>query len=318
MADSVRARYYEELSELYSKLEDQLPQQAGNPCGECHACCTSDGLNQHNVTSLELDYLEERVGSERIEEFRTFLKRDGEIPLCPYYAEGCSIYPYRPYSCRVFGHFRREDTGMPEVCVFRGQEKIFGVGEYRATVPQSGELTALTRRYWAHRVQRRDLEDVVYQAAGLEDSLGQALDALSSGDVASALETMAAEDSNDPFTLYSKSLVLEEAGRPDLACELLQEALLQAPESPDLWHRLGCSLFALGHQDASERAFQNVVNHYPEHTQAWGLLGMHRMLNSDFQKAVEYLQRAVEIAPENAAFQARLEQARQLVGTTSG
>ena len=305
-----RARYFQELADLFARLDAELPTFEGNICGDCNVCCTSDGLNQHNVTALEVDYIEARVGPEKIDEFRTFLKRDGEVPLCPYYQGGCSIYEYRPYSCRVFGHYRRSDTKLPEVCVFRGQEHIFGVGEYRETVPEGEELIELSRYYWAHRVQRSKLEDTAYQAAGLEDALGKALDHLSSGDLASALEEMEQEEATDPFTLYSKSLILEEAGRPDLACTVLEQALEQAPEAPDLWHRLGCSLFALGDREASERAFRRVVEYHPGHGPAWGLLGMHRLLKADFRKAAECLERAVEILPDNPVFTARLAQAR--------
>ena len=294
-----RTKYFRQLADLYTRLDGELPQQTGNTCGDCAVCCTSDGLNQHNVTALELDFIEEHVGPSKLDEFRLFLKRDGEIPICPYYDKGCTIYPHRPYSCRVFGHFRRKDTSLPEVCVFRGQEKIFGIGEYRDTVPEGEELIELSRYYWAHRKQRRDIDDTTYQAAGLEDALGKALEKLNSGDVSSALEEMEHEEAEDPFTLYSKSLILEEAGRPVLACSLLEQALEQAPESPDLWHRLGCSLFALGDREASERAFHRVVRYHPEHGQAWGLLGMHRLLKADFEKATSCLEKAVELLPGN-------------------
>lgn len=303
-------KYFRQLTDLYKRLEGELRPQPGNPCGDCHVCCTGDGLSQHNVTALELDYLEEHVGQERIDDFRRFLKRDGEISLCPYYEGGCTVYTARPYSCRVFGHYRRQDTKFPEVCVFRGQEHIFQVGQYREVVPESEELIELSRYYWAHRRQRDALEDSEHQAAGLEDHLGRALESLQAGDLAGALAEMDHEDSEDPFTLYSKSLILEEAGRPDLACTVLEKALAQAPESPDLWHRLGCSLFALGDRDASERAFHRVVEYHPEHGQAWGLLGMHKMLKGNFQSATECLEKAVDLLPGQQVFLTRLEQAR--------
>ena len=305
-----RSKYFRQLADLYARLDGELPTFEGNACGDCYVCCTSDGLNQHKVTALELDYLEKHQGSEKIDEFRLFLKRDGEIPLCPYYRDGCTVYEHRPYSCRVFGHYRRNDTKLPEVCVFRGQEHIFGVGEYRDTVPEGEELIELSHYYWAHRVQRTMVEDTAYQAAGLEDPLGKALECLLGGDVASALEEMEHEEAADPFTLYSKSLILEEAGRPDLACSVLEQALEQAPESPDLWHRLGCSLFALGDREASERAFRRVVEYHPSHGQAWGLLGMHRLLKADFEKATDCLERAVELLPDNPVFSTRLQQAK--------
>lgn len=299
------------LSELYERLESELPEVEGNPCGDCNVCCTSDGLTHHNVTALELDYIELSVGPEKIETFRQFLKRDGEIPLCPYYDGGCTIYEVRPYSCRVFGHYRREDTSLPDVCIFRGQEHLFARGEYRDTVPEADDLIRLSRDYWAHRIQRPSTEDTHYQAAGLDDSLGRALDLLADGDVSGALSEMESESADDPFTLYSQSLMLEEAGRPDLACDVLERALDQAPESPDLWHRFGCSLFALGEQEESERAFRRAVRYHPGHGQAWGLLGMHRLMKGDLLEASSCLSEAARLLPGNQVFRARLEQVQR-------
>lgn len=304
----MREQYQRQLAELFEKLERQLPALEGNPCGECKACCTSDGLTSHNVTALEIDYIEDNVGPEKIDEFRVFLKRDGEVPLCPYYDEGCSIYHFRPFSCRVFGHYRRIDTHLPEVCVFRGQEQIFGVGEYRQAVPQGDELIHLSRYYWAHRTQREPIEGTHYQAAGLEDPLSQALEKLHQGDLSAAINQMETEDGDDPFTLYAKGLMLEEAGRPDLACQVLERALQQAPESPDLWHRLGCSLFAVGDHSSSEKAFRQAVGYHPTNGQAWGLLGMHRLMKGDLVESARCLREAVRLLPDNQSFAGRLAQ----------
>lgn len=140
------------LAELYSSLDDQLAGgDQDNPCGECRECCTGSGLNKHNVTALEIDYIRRNEGAEAIQEFRRFLKRDGEVDVCPYFDEeiwGCGIYTSRPFSCRLFGHYRSEDSQLPQVCVFRGQEQIFSGHSYYESVPQAVQLRTLVRRYW--------------------------------------------------------------------------------------------------------------------------------------------------------------------------
>lgn len=312
----MRASLLRQLAELYERLDGALPGCQGNPCGDCNACCTGHALSRHNVTALELDYIEEKVGPAKLDAFRSFLKRDGQIDVCPYYENGCGIYHHRPYSCRVFGHYRREDTPLPEICVFRGQEHIFGTGRYQETVPEAESLVRLSRQYWAFRTPRQSLGDDHYQAAGVEDSLGRALDHFRAGDVASALSEMKDGVDEDPFSLYSMSLMLEEGGRPDLAVQALLRALEQAPECSDLWHRLGCTLFALGNSDGSEQAFRRTLEHHPEHGQAWGMLGLHRMMRSDYAEAVPCLQRAVDLGHDG--FEARLGEARLALESAGG
>lgn len=306
----MRDTYFDKLSELYQSLETQLPKHSGNPCGDCKACCTADELNSHNVTALELDYLETKVGSEKIDEFRKFLNRDGQIAACPYYSGGCTVYEHRPYSCRTFGHYRREDTPFPEVCVFRGQEHIFKRGEYRETLPESDKLVHLSRHYWAHRLQRADAEQTHYQAAGLEEPLAKAIEFLKQGDVSKALEHMELDKSDDPFTLYCKSLVYEEAGKPELAFQVLELALAQATESPDLWYRIACVLLGMGDAPRAGEALERAIRFHPGHGQALGLLGLLRLAQNNINEAIECLQRACDIEPENTVFQARLKQAR--------
>src|SRR5579864_1270825 len=94
------------LEQLYRNLETALPRADGNPCGSCYECCTGAGLSKHRVSELELGYLREHLGGEKVEEFRRYAERErteaGELqfPVCPYYDTAkarCTAYQYRPF-----------------------------------------------------------------------------------------------------------------------------------------------------------------------------------------------------------------------------
>ena len=303
-----RETYYSELEQLYTRLDSDLPKSSGNPCGTCKACCTATVATRHQVTALELDYIEYR--GTRVDAFRRFLARTEGIDTCPFYQNGCTVYKQRPVSCRLFGHYRSSDTAMPEVCVFRGQEHIFQVADYQNTVPEAEQLLNLSRAYWAHRVQRSPIPG---SATGpqTQDAVGKALEQLAAGDIQSAFAHFRGDWEKNPFNLYAFSLVAEPAGRPDLACQALGHALQQAPASPDLWFRLGCVLFALNDRESSMEAFARTVEFYPEHGEAWGMLGMHHLLKSQHEEAIDCLEKAVLLRPHDQGLQRRLETTRQ-------
>lgn len=305
----MRELFFQELEQIYQNLNRSLPSGKGNLCGDCYHCCTTAELTEHRVTALEIDYLESRVGEDKIASFLNFLDRSPNT-VCPYYQGGCTVYEARPYSCRTFGHYRREDTPLPEICVFRGQEAIFGVGKHRHAVPQSAELTELSRRYWTHRTPRQGSGSSVYQAAGLEEQLAEALDHLRLGRLEEAVESALQEPSRDPFSLYCKSLILEEAGRSDLTCGLLIEALQAVPASADLWYRLGSVLLSQGELDGALTALKQTVECRHEQPTAWGLLGLIYFHRQEWPQAVLHLQTALALDPSQSAFQERMLEAQ--------
>lgn len=301
----MRQEFFEKLESLYSDLQQKLPKAGSNPCGTCYHCCTTSELTEHRVTSLELDFIEDRVGSERIEDFKKFLGRKKGL-TCPYYDQGCSVYEVRPYSCRLFGHFRREDTPLPQVCVFRGQEQIFGVQEAQERLPLSEELTRMSRDYWAYRVQRSD-NFPVYQAAGLQPDLASAFDLLEEGRYEEAVAVAVDHQAQDPFSLYCKSFVCEMAGELELAQELALTALKQAPDCPDLWSRLGAVQITLQRYDLARTSLERCVLLNPADADGWGLLGMLNLKAEQPAQARECLERAVALQPHNPVYQQWLE-----------
>lgn len=318
-AELAREAFFQSLEELYSALQMALPTVEGNPCGRCRECCTGRGLTRHNVTPLELDYIAARGGHERLSEFRRFLERDGQVELCPYFDEerwGCGIYAHRPYSCRVFGHYRSQSTALPEVCVFRGQEKIFQVRQYFEAVPLAAELRELVRAYWPHQQEHFTTPSAPGDApspSGLEaegDALDQALQLMSRGELQRALSVFEeSELPSTPFVLYCLSLAFEGLERHGDAVVALQVASAEAPECPPLWFRLACNLHACGRQEESEAAFRRTLELAPEHALAHGLLGGQLLTAGRLPEALASLRAALALAPERESFRRLLQQA---------
>lgn len=319
MSEAQAEACFQSLADLYGRLDDALPKGSGNLCGRCRECCTGKGLTSHNVTRLELDYIGQRVGRERLADFERFLSRDGEIALCPYFDEhawGCGIYARRPYSCRVFGHHRAQESSLPAVCVLAGQEKVFAVSSYYETVPLAGELRELVRTYWPFQPEHfkeaaPEIETLVASVAGTEtarpgpeDALDRALHLMSQNRLQEALFEFEASDlPSTPYVLYCLSLAFEGLGRHKDACQALEVALEQAPDCVPLWFRLACNRYSEGQREAdSERAFLRTLQLNPDHALAHGLLGAHYQRQGRREEALRHLRRARQLAPELESF----------------
>ena len=307
--DEQKERFFKLLEELYGKLDEELRSSKNkeNTCGTCRECCTGSGLSQHRVTSLEFEFVESRVGSESIQTFRKFTERDGQVELCPYFDEeiwGCGIYEHRPFSCRVFGHHRSEDTVLPEVCIFRGQESIFRNETYYESVPKASDLRSLVRRYWPYSNAPVSSS---YENTELEDSLefqGDALDRAlflqSQGDLPQALEVLAVSDlEQTPYSLYCLSLILEGLKLHKDACRALEEALLEAPECSTLHFRLACNRFPNNQPELAAESLERVLCLEPDHVQAMALLAGYFLQNGKRTEARVRLEKAKLLDPED-------------------
>jgi Fe-S-cluster containining protein len=325
LTEQRREQLFNSLGELYSKLDEELSgfASSGNPCGRCRECCTGGGLNLHNVTVLELEYISEREGPQKIPSFRSFVAREGEVDLCPYFDEtqwGCGIYSSRPFSCRLFGHHRSQDTTLPEVCVFKGQEQIFQTERYYRDVPRASELRDLVRAFWpfqsrSHRHAESGTLPVALNpgsARPVGDALDQALQLQSEERLPEALQALAESDlEQTSYSLYCVSLILEGLGCHEDAARALKEALLDAPDCVPLHFRLACNLLYSGQGEEGEEEFRKTLELEPEHVQALALLGGHLFTQGQNEDALQYLLRASRLEPDNLSIQRMLQVVKQ-------
>ena len=305
------------LERLYSELDQSLssPSDSVNACGECRECCTSGGLNLHNVTSVELDYIAARVGEERITAFQSFSRREATGEVCPYFDEekwGCGIYEHRPFSCRTFGHLRTQESELPKVCIFRGQEKIFAQKDYFQEIPLAIKLKELNRAHWPYKMSRSESPSAAGKSPGLPvphaDDLDAALDLQAQGRLTEAIELLSQSDIEDtPYFLYVVSLILEGLGIHGEACRAASEGLLLAPDCADLHFRRCCSLFHLGDFEAAAESCRRTLAISPDHSQALALLGGYLLQQGKTEEARGYLSKAAELDPKNESVRRLLD-----------
>jgi Fe-S-cluster containining protein len=91
----VNSQAAKKTAEIYQKLDSQL-RTAGNSCQACGKCCDFKTYDHRLfVTTAEMIYLVEKLGSNNIKKMPT--------GVCPYNINGkCSIYENRFASCRIF------------------------------------------------------------------------------------------------------------------------------------------------------------------------------------------------------------------------
>jgi tetratricopeptide (TPR) repeat protein len=312
----------DELERLYHNLDRVLPSPPGNPCGRCRECCTAAGLTQHRVSQLELDYIAERAGPEKVEDFRRYAAREpGASPLCPYYeleTARCGIYRFRPFSCRIFGHFRAEGTHLPAGCVFAGQETVFPRRSYLQVVPLARELRDLLREHLGLRPPGHGR----YMEAGSarlspeqgeffdpEDPLDRALLFQVAGQPERALEELLGaleQRGRTPYMLYSLGIVYEQMGRPREALEVFREASDQVPEAAAYHYHVGYNCLELGDREAAFEAFARTARLDAGHSLALGLMGYLKVIEGQLEAGAELLQQAVQADPANGTFRLRL------------
>ncbi|HBC91406.1 MAG TPA: hypothetical protein DCZ10_00490 [Pelotomaculum sp.] len=138
-----------DLASFYREL-DALLQPSNKDCGLCGACCL-------RTTSL-------RVYPPEMENIRRYVKNDRLLMLfekfasnsiisiwgdttghCPF-QEGllCSVYPARPYHCRIYGPYHHQGRNLLKECVYQGAAKSYS---RREELPLIEKLDLLIENY---------------------------------------------------------------------------------------------------------------------------------------------------------------------------
>lgn len=326
------------LRALYASLTDQLPPSAGNPCGACNACCTGSGLSWQNVPGVELDALARRYGRDQAADFRAYAERrrdaNGDLmhPTCPFYdasAQECAIYDDRPFSCRVFGHFRLTGTKLPDPCVFVDQAREIADGAYLREVPLALGLRDLQRAFEARRPTPtgstesipHHLLERVHASLDLEDPADLATLAQLQGrhGDAVALLTRAVEDHpDDAWRVLALGNAHELLGQGESAIAAYTRALALDPENPRAWTHLGFTRLEMGDVTGGRDAFARAAGLCPDDATSRGFLGWLTMVTATthdaFFEAAAHLRVAAALAPDNGLFRLRCAEALLLVG----
>lgn len=96
--------------------------------------------------------------------------------------------------------------------------------------------------------------------------------------------------------------ILREAGRADEVMQLYAHALKFYPNNPDLLYDRGLYAVELGRLDIMEQDLSQVIQDNPDHADALNALGYTLAdQTSRYSEALEYIERALALKPDNAA-----------------
>lgn len=124
----------EDLASFYREL-DELLQPSYKDCGLCGECCQR--TTTLRVYPPEMENIRRHMQDDRLlkifEKFtsNTIISIWGDTTgNCPY-QEGlrCSIYPVRPYHCRIYGPYYHQGRNLLKGCVYKGEAQCYSKRE---------------------------------------------------------------------------------------------------------------------------------------------------------------------------------------------
>ncbi|MBN9414643.1 MAG: YkgJ family cysteine cluster protein [Candidatus Eremiobacteraeota bacterium] len=299
----------QQLLELYQFLESPPTE---NLCGSCRICCTASGLTRQNVTRLELAVL-----GEAGEDFARYAARergaDGDyvFPVCPNLGpEGCRVYTIRPFSCRVFGHYRAGGTRLPSECVFVGKDREFPAADYYRVVPGALRLRELSRDFQLRTVPQRGTSNGGESESGvglnLEDPWDRALEQVGRGE----LPDLPAESEGESlFAAYVRALVAGERGQHPEALRFYTRVVDACPERHDLMTFAGFHAFQLGLLDQAEGFWLRSLRLFSGNPLTFSFLGYLFSHRQEWQMAADFFGAAFELEPGQPVHRQRRDEA---------
>lgn len=299
----------QQLIDLYQSLESPPGE---NHCGSCRTCCTAAGLSKQNVTDLELAALGE-AGAEFARYAARERQADGSFlhPECPNLGpDGCRVYAVRPFSCRVFGHYRASGTRLPSECVYLGKDREFPTADYYRTVPGALRLRELSRDFQLRRVPDATRPGSGGDSGGvglnLEDPWDQALELVGRGQMP---ELPAESEGESLFAAYVRALVAGEQGRHADALRQYARVVSECPDRHDLMTFAGFHAFQLGRIDQAEGFWLQSLRLFAGNPLTFSFLGYLYSHRQQWQMAADFFGAAFELEPGQPLHRQRREEA---------
>lgn len=296
----------EQLLELYRELE--LP-RGENHCGSCRTCCTAAGLSTQKVTGLELAVLGD--GASDFARYAARERReDGSylFPECPNLGSaGCRVYERRPFSCRVFGHYRPQATTLPPECVFLHKDIEFPTSQYYEVVPGARRLRELSRDYQLRQVPTATTASNSAEVGlNLEDPWDRALAQVLKGELP---DLPAEAEGESLFSCYVRALVAGERGQHQLALRLYSRLVSACPARYDLMTFAGFHAFQAGQMDEAEDYWLQSLRLCSQNPLTFSFLGYLFLHRQQWQLAADFFGAALELEPAQPIHAQRRDEA---------
>jgi len=265
------------------------------------------------VTDLELSVL-----GEAGPDFARYAARErsesGEFvfPICPnLQPEGCIVYALRPFSCRVFGHYRASGTSLPLECVYLNRDQEFAAPDYYQAVPGALQLRELSRDFQLRRVPSGQAAgDAGGVGLNLQDPWDRALDQVGRGEMPSLpVETKG----ESLFAAYVRALVAGEQGEHAQALRYYLRVLEACPDRHDLMTFAGFHAFQLNHLEQAEGLWLQSLRLFTGNPLTFSFLGYLYSHLQRWQMAADFFGTASELEPSQPVHLQRREQALERV-----
>lgn len=308
-----------ELEQLYAGLSSSPSPGGGNACGNCRLCCTAQGLSQQRVTALELALLEHHYGPQ--EDFSTYVQRtDPErFPRCPHLGpQGCQVYAHRPFSCRVFGHYRAEGTRLPVDCVYEGHDQTFPAARYYEVVPGAVGLREISRDFQLRQIPKvsegGSTPSNTPIGLNLQDPWDQALEEVGAGRIP---QLPPEQEGERLFASYVRALVAGEQQDHETALRHYLRVLRQAPLRADLMTFAGLHAFQQGRMELAGQLWTRSLELEPANPLALSFLGYLFQHLGQWEQAARCFGEAARLQPDQPLHQQRRDQALARWGEVS-
>lgn len=237
------------------------------------------------------------------------------FPECPNLApEGCRVYAIRPFSCRVFGHYRASGTRLPGECVFIGKDREFPAPDYYRVVPGALRLRELSRDYQLRRVPSAasSSSDGAGVGLNLEDPWDRALEQIGRGELP---DLPAESEAESLFAAYVRALVAGECGQHREALNYYLRLVAECPERHDLITFAGFHAFQIGHQEQAESLWLQSLRLFAGNPLTFSFLGYLYNHRQQWKMAADFFGAAAELEPEQPLHRQRCKEA---LGKASG
>jgi len=326
----IRENLLNQLSQLLQRVSQALAKPTPeNACASCFSCCTARGLTQHRVSEIEFALVEEKVGKEAADRFRTYIakKQDSHgnylYERCPNYdwqTRGCGIYEHRPYACRVFGHLKPEGTSFPTGCFYAQRARAFEAKNYFDEVPGAQELRFLSREFSlltppvaAHYLDPEQPAEADVSRLGQTDPVDRALLLQLEGKLEEAAVVLIEARGEQPslYLDYCLASLLTQLEQHETAMALYESLLANLPDRKDFHYYAGYHALQSSQRSAARVHFLSTVEALPNHSLALGFLGYMDLQEGRWVEAEVWLLRACVADPDNPYFRARLQLIRE-------
>ncbi len=298
----MKTNFFERLENIYSKAAELLDRGKKNFCSPCRFCCSHFLL--HGVSQIEYDLIKVRLKEEgrerKAKDFKDYIqkKRDLQGELihrgCPLYnieKMGCSIYRFRPYSCRYYGIY----SPVPELlfCAFHGYSIIYSVKNFYDIVPLAKEFLELRNDYNIYIAQTdREKVEALYQAGYdlyFQDKKDKSLKYL--------LEAISIEPEHWK-SLFQLSQIYYGTGNIDESINFAEDALKKVPHNIDIKIHLSL-LYILQNRIAdSGNLMLNILSENGKNKIAMSIMGYLFYLSGKTEEAYIYSQKALSLDRE--------------------